>query len=730
MTIFEEQVTNKTGDMVLEGVRYDVTVDGLMATCRLAQHYVNPTEENLETVFTFPIAGDATLLEVEVRINDRTHKGTIKEKGEAQRDYEEAIDEGDRALLLEKNSEGHYTLSVANILPGDTVTVTIEYAQLLAWRQDRVRLAIPTTFTPKYGDPADLGLDAVTDPAFSFFAENRMHFTMCVKGVLTDSRIEVPSHEVTVTKEGDETLVRLKSEDLMDKDLVVTFTTDKAKEARSFTLLGRDLEGYAAIASFFPTFTTPKKREPKTVLFVVDCSGSMWGISIQKAKSALAKALDLLHENDKFNIIIFGTHYTTFFNTPVYADNDHIHIAKRMIRIVDSNMGGTEMAAALRAGYKQLRRVADSKKYVFLITDGAIYNENELIEQANKFGVNHFAVGVGKACNEVILQKLAEKTNGSYVSVNPNEEMDHYILELFKKIEIPKTEEIVIEWPIEPKWQKHPDVVFDGDTFYTYALFGEKPIGEAVLYYLLENGERHKENVVFTNISTEKAPLTISRIVMDRMIRNLEAHNKNIFKDRQRESYKTKIVELSMKYQLFSSCTSYILVDEVEEEKRPGELPKTIRVANMLPQYRSIPKDAVFCIRAPEDETHSKEITLHYLKMSFKNGDFKFPPPWILNLSPENIISPYDEDEKFEQLIYIQDWIESLEWWVYEYERLPKTIEELQEAEIWEHVKDWLDTNDIETSLKAFLWIIAKYDLLHSEILQELIGYEVSTETF
>ena len=40
----------------------------------------------------------------------------------------------------------------------------------------------------------------------------------------------------------------------MDKDIVLTFKTQKSKEERNFALVGKDFDGYAAIASFYPSF--------------------------------------------------------------------------------------------------------------------------------------------------------------------------------------------------------------------------------------------------------------------------------------------------------------------------------------------------------------------------------------------------------------------------------------------------------------------------------------------
>ena len=91
--------------MLLEKVIYDVQIEEMMAHVAITQKYYNPTAENLETIFTFPIAYDAVLLEVNVTIGDRKLFGVIRNRPEAVDTYEEAIAEGNRAIMVEKTTK-------------------------------------------------------------------------------------------------------------------------------------------------------------------------------------------------------------------------------------------------------------------------------------------------------------------------------------------------------------------------------------------------------------------------------------------------------------------------------------------------------------------------------------------------------------------------------------------------------------------------------------------------
>jgi len=462
----------------------------------------------------------------------------------------------------------------------------------MEWRQDQVKWSLPTTIAPKYGNASDLNLDDVTDPAISLLAENLFSFSMHVSGVLADSKINTPSHQIILKREEEETFITLKNEkDFMDKDIVFTFKTQKAREERSFSLVGKDFDGYAAIASFYPSFGKDLPKQPKSVTFVIDCSGSMTGVSIDRARTALHKALNLFTEEDSFNIIKFGSHHESLFESEVQATKENLNIAKRMVRSLDANMGGTEMEAALQSAYEGHKISKEKAGYLFLITDGEIYDHSSVIKSAKQSEMAHFVVGVGYASDDPLLRKIAAETRGSYESIDPNEKMDDYILNLFKKIDTPKALDVKVVWPIKTVIEYIPNVVFDGDTLYAYVTFNEKPAGEATLSYTLENGNQYSTVVCLAETMEEENPSTVSKLVMAKEIEALNAERtpeRYYFDEDTDDEVSKKIIEISTKYQLFSRLTNYILVDEVAEDEKPVDLPEMHRVESMMVESGSV----------------------------------------------------------------------------------------------------------------------------------------------
>ena len=136
------------------------SIDGELRDTALAttvtQHYQNDEAETVEAVYTFPLPVGATLLGLTVNLNGEELKGTVVAAPEAQDTYEDAIAEGNSALLLQKISESMYTLNVGNLQPGDTAIVTLRHLQLLSWQQDSLRIMYPTTIGNRFGLPSAL----------------------------------------------------------------------------------------------------------------------------------------------------------------------------------------------------------------------------------------------------------------------------------------------------------------------------------------------------------------------------------------------------------------------------------------------------------------------------------------------------------------------------------------------------------------------------------------------
>ena len=107
------------GDILLESVSVAVVFRDLLAETVLTQVYRNRETGPVEAVYTFPLASQAVLLDLAVCIGGRHLQGVVVAKPAAEEHYEQAIAEGNMAIMLEQVQPGLYTMNVGNILAGE-----------------------------------------------------------------------------------------------------------------------------------------------------------------------------------------------------------------------------------------------------------------------------------------------------------------------------------------------------------------------------------------------------------------------------------------------------------------------------------------------------------------------------------------------------------------------------------------------------------------------------------
>ena len=83
-------------------------------------------------------------------MGNRVIVGEIEERVKAKKIYEEAKKAGKKASLLEQERPNIFTTSVANIGPGEVVSITIEYQEDLRYSQGEFSLRFPMVVGPRY----------------------------------------------------------------------------------------------------------------------------------------------------------------------------------------------------------------------------------------------------------------------------------------------------------------------------------------------------------------------------------------------------------------------------------------------------------------------------------------------------------------------------------------------------------------------------------------------------
>ncbi|MDH4382026.1 MAG: VIT and VWA domain-containing protein [Gammaproteobacteria bacterium] len=484
-------VDDEGNQVALKGVHVEGHLEGLMLVMKLRQQYRNDTERNLETVYTFPLAFGATLLGLNVEIGGRRLHGAVIGAPEARERYEAALEDGDTPVMVEKASEGLFTANLGNLMPGESVVIELEYAQLLRFEQGRIRLTVPTVIAQRYGDPQAKGRlkpheTAAVDPLADYAFSLRLRLL----GAIARARVSCPSHRISTALTNDGVDVLLERGGLLDRDFILNL-----ENLWGFSCASRAADGpqTAVLASFCPDLG-PQTPQPVALKVLVDCSGSMAGDSIESAKRALHDILQQLSKDDYFAYSRFGSTLVHHHKTLIAGAPANLPGLAQLVARTDANLGGTEMEAAVRGVLNDIKIPAAAARLqpaVLLITDGEIWAVEEMIRLAQHTSQRLFVIGVGAAPGETVLQRLAEHTGGAYEGVSPNEDMAGAIVRMFHRLRGAQAAQVSVDWGATPVWQSPaPRAVYAGETLHLFALFNRPPAVSPRLRWLADGARQ------------------------------------------------------------------------------------------------------------------------------------------------------------------------------------------------------------------------------------------------
>jgi Ca-activated chloride channel family protein len=460
----------------------NVEVSGPTARARVTQLFHNPTAGWVEAVYVYPLPDGGAVDTLKMVVGERIIVGDVMERKTAKAIYEQAKAAGQKATLMEQERPNIFTNSVANIGPGESVLVQIEYQEPVHQSGNEFSLRIPLVVAPRYnpapvvqtvdfhdraqgggngGDngsrsgwgqvasPADDPVpdrDRIEPPVLDprlHPAINPVAITVRLNAGFPLGEVKSPHHPVTIeTPANDIRVVRLADKVVpADRDFELTWTP-AAAAAPSVGLFREHIDN----ADYVLAFVTPpaladavQQPRPRETVFVIDNSGSMGGTSITQAKASLLYALGRLKPADRFNVIRFDHTMDVLFPDTVPADAAHLDRAKAFVSALEAQ-GGTEMVPAMQAALTD-RRDGDQDflRQVVFLTDGEIGNEQQLFDTiaAMRGRSRVYMVGIGSAPNSFLMTHAAEIGRGTYTHIGSVDQVDTRMHELIDKLENP-----------------------------------------------------------------------------------------------------------------------------------------------------------------------------------------------------------------------------------------------------------------------------------------------------
>jgi Ca-activated chloride channel family protein len=446
----------------------EMHITGLIARVSVRQTFSNTSSEWQNGVYVFPLPERAAVDTLKLEVGARILEGQIKERAQARQIYETARAAGVKASLVEQQRPNLFTNSVANIGPGERVTVHIEYQQSITYDAPWFALRFPMTVGVRYipGNQAVGGVDGGGWAVNTTQVPDASHITppMTLAGAGHDNPVSL---DITLTAgialaSIESPYHALKQQEVQPRVYHLELAQGVAPADRDFELRWKAAPGTMPSAALFseshddarygllmvmpPAASAAKAiAAAREIVYVIDTSGSMSGTSLEQARAALLFALEHLQADDRFNIIQFNSVVEKFSDTALPASADNLARARDYVQGLEST-GGTEMAAALNAVLDGSEQNGRLRQVVFM-TDGSVGNESELLNIIDqRLGASRLStVGIGAAPNSYFMREAAANGRGTFTYIGAVQEVEEKMRALFEKLEFPVLTDIHIE---------------------------------------------------------------------------------------------------------------------------------------------------------------------------------------------------------------------------------------------------------------------------------------------
>ncbi len=572
-------------------------IDVFIATVEVTQQYHNPYDTKIEAVYVFPLPQSSAVTDFLMIIGDRRIRGLIREREEAKRIYQEAKARGHKAALLTQERPNIFTQRVANIEPGKDIEVQTTFFNPLKYVDGEYEFIFPTVVGPRFNPPGwQDGIAAVTrrkdgksgqpvEVEYLKPGEPSGHdiaIEVDIDAGVAIEEIYSKSHKIEIEKRGkSRAIVGLSPTDrLPDKDFVLRYRTAGNKTKTAMMVHRAEDGNYFALVLQPPADLKDLPRMPREMVFVVDCSGSMTGEPISKAKAAMRQCLRNLDEHDTFQIIRFSNSASRFGPTPVAATPENVQRAFQFINGLRAD-GGTMMIRGVRAAL-DFPHDENRLRIVSFMTDGYIGNESEILAavQEKVKSARIFSFGVGTSVNRYLLEHMAKLGRGAVAYVGLHDNTGDKVDQFYERATRPAMADIEIDWgnmevtDVYPK--KIPDLLVGRPIVITGRFKGKG--STKVKLFGRTGGESRTVSLRVNMSNTETEHQGIRSVWARWKIADLSEQETYASSD----ALKAEIIKTSIDYGLICRYTAFLAVDGLE--KTAGDHGITVNVPVYVPE--------------------------------------------------------------------------------------------------------------------------------------------------
>ena len=417
-----ENADPETDSFPLKETDVVTNINGSIADTYVTQVYANEGSKAINARYIFPTSTKASVHGMTMTVGNQKVTAKIQEKEEAKKTYESAKSEGKSASLLEQKTPNVFTMDVANIMPGETVSIELHYTELISPTEGNYQFVFPTVVGPRYVKAEDARnfsegndwlaspyLEEGTDPVGKYNIQVNLSTGVPITGLSSKS------HKINIDWD-DNSIAHISLQDASDyagnRDFILDYKLTGHTISSGLTMQTGESENFFMLTVQPPEHYKPKEIVPREYIFVLDVSGSMDGYPLDTAKKLITTLVSDLNKNDSFNLILFCNGNTILSPKSLPATEKNISKAMKLIN-QQHGYGGTELDNAIQAA---LDMPADDNvaRSIVILTDGYISGETETFDLIcqNLDEASFFPFGIGSSVNRYLIEGIASAGQG------------------------------------------------------------------------------------------------------------------------------------------------------------------------------------------------------------------------------------------------------------------------------------------------------------------------------
>ena len=571
---FVEDTPDGVEPFALESTEVHAAISGVIAEVSVRQTYRNGGTLPIHARYVFPASTRAAVHAMQIELGNHRVVAKIRERERAAQEFKRAAESGKTASLLEQERPNVFSMSVANILPGDRVAVELRYSELLVPNAGTYQFVYPTVVGPRYAHDTEApsaGHDGFIATPYLHAGDapdTRFDLDVQLSTGVPLAEIQSSTHKLVVSKQGDSVAHVSLAKDqgfAGNRDFILDYRLAGSQIHTGLLLSQTDRENHFLLMVQPPARITADEIPPREYVFVIDVSGSMYGFPLDTAKQLMRRLIGRLRPSDTFNVLLFSGDARLMAPRSLPANADNL---RRAIKLIDAERGGggTELEAALRQ-VQALPRADHVSRSVVVLTDGYIAQERgafDLIAD-NLDNTNVFAFGIGSSVNRYLIEGLARTGQGEPFVVTSPADAPAAAERFGRYIESPVLTEIDVRFEGFDAYDLEP--AHQGD------LFAERPIVVMGKWRGAARGAIHVSGRTAagpftTTVGVDSQQLRSEHAVLGQLwARTRIARLVDFGSDTDPEVVR-QVTELGLRYSLLTAYTSFIAV--LEQIRNPA----------------------------------------------------------------------------------------------------------------------------------------------------------------